>query len=128
MAYVYRGNDFNPRKTYLGVNDQCVALVRFLDGAPAHLGWKQGISVKEAMAIPNGIAPGTAIATFINGIYPSLPGGDHAAVFVKALPDGTGFVVFDQWAGHLPQLRTLYFNRPGKHSVVDRGEAFSVIQ
>ena len=81
----------------------------------------------DAIADLNGIATGTAIATFINGIYPSLPHGNHAAIFVSAAADGSSVVVFDQWAGQTPHLRTLYFNRPGTYSIVNRAEAFSII-
>jgi hypothetical protein len=122
--YVYAAADFSPRPAPLGIDAQCVALVRALTGAPDHAHWTQGAMLDAALAE---LAAGTAIATFIGGVYPSLTLGNHAAVFVRALEDASGYVVFDQWVGRLPQQRTLVFNRPGAHAPSDRGEAFSVI-
>jgi hypothetical protein len=125
--YIYRHADFSARHAYIGVDEECVALVRNLTGAPQHLQWTEGAKVREALKSPQGIATGTAIATFVNGRYLSLPHGNHAALFVRATPDGREIVIFDQWRDHLPQQRTIYFDRPGHHSASNRAEAFSII-
>jgi hypothetical protein len=125
--YIYRGGDFSARQTYIGVNQECVALVRSLANAPAHEQWTEGIKLRDALKLPLGITGGTAIATFVNGRFPSQH-GYHAALFIRAAPGGSGVVVFDQWRGHLPQQRTIYFDRPGQHSASDRAEAFSIIK
>lgn len=106
---------------------QCVELVRDLTGAPNHQLWHEGAKLADAIWAMNGIAKGTAIATFINGIYPSLPTGNHAAIYVSAAADFSSVVVFDQWLGQPPHLRTLSFNRPDGSSIVNRAEAFSII-
>ena len=124
--YVAKPTDLVAVSTPFG-NGQCVALVEALTEAPNHRLWHEGARVADAIGSVNGIAQGTAIATFVNGIYPSLPSGNHAAIFVSAAADRRSIVVFDQWLGQHPHLRTLYFNRPGNHDAGDRAEAFSVI-
>ena len=72
---------------------QCVALVqKFTPGVGNTSLWKEG----EPVLGNKDIVPGTAIATFINGRYPSAPHGNHAAYFVAQGVDG--FFVMDQWA------------------------------
>ncbi|MFL5285813.1 MAG: BPSL0067 family protein [Rhodopila sp.] len=95
--------------------------------------WKQGAAVRDNPAI----APGTAIATFINGIYPSNSSGNHAALFLaqedKGPPAGHGLWVVDQYFGSNGiHKRLLRFK--GKHAdgnfidPVNNGDAFSVIE
>ena len=124
--YVADAKALVPRPTPFGTG-QCVALVEALCGAPNHRLWQPGARLADAIRQVNGIATGTAIATFIDDVYPSQPSGNHAAVFVSAAADLNSIVVFDQWAGQPPHLRTLIFNRSGEHSVADRAEAYSVI-
>jgi hypothetical protein len=50
--------------------------------------WKEGEKVKGAA-----IQTGTAIATFIDGEYPSHPTGNHAAIYVEQ--NASGLVVWD---------------------------------
>lgn len=70
---------------------QCVALIQFYADAPNHHAWRPGAAV-----IGNkDILPGTAIATFVNGRYPSLATGNHAALFLQY--GVNGFWVMDQW-------------------------------
>lgn len=71
----------------------CVALVRFYAGLPAHWQWRPGERVLDN---PN-IRPGTAIATFVNGHYPNNATGQHAAFFLRHDGPGQGFWVMDQW-------------------------------
>jgi hypothetical protein len=102
-------------------------LVRALTGAPNHELWQEGAKLADAIRTPDGIAKGTAIATFFGGVYPSNSSGNHAGIFVSAAADFTSVEVFDQWVGQPPHFRTLIFNRPGEHSPSDRAEAFSVM-
>jgi hypothetical protein len=124
--YIAKPTDLVARQQPYG-DGQCVALVRALTGAPNHQLWREGAKLADAIRQTNGIAKGTAIATFINGGYPSLSTGNHAAIFVSAAADFSSVVVFDQWVGQPPHLRTLMFNRPGAQSIVNRAEAFSAI-
>jgi hypothetical protein len=71
---------------------ECVALVQAFLPAVGHTSsWKEGESVMGN----KDIAPGTAIATFVKGRYPSLRHGNHAALFVAQAVEG--FWVMDQW-------------------------------
>lgn len=71
---------------------ECVALVQhFAPAVGPSSGWKEG----EAVFGNKDIAAGTAIATFVNGRYPSLKHGNHAAFFLSQAVDG--FWVMDQW-------------------------------
>ena len=73
------------------------------------------------------IANGTAVATFVNGQYPNQPHGNHAALFVRLMPDGKGIVIFDQWKGKLPGFRNILFGQPPSVGVAQMAEKFSVI-
>ncbi len=124
--YIAKPSDLVARSTPFG-NGQCVALVRAVADVPNHSLWREGAKLADAIRTTGGIADGTAIATFFNGVYPSQATGNHAAIFVSAAADFTSVVVFDQWAGQSPHFRTLIFDRPGNHSASDRAEAFSII-
>lgn len=102
-------------------NGQCVAFVRAASGAPMTSSWKEGIIVKGN----TNIREGTAIATFIHGVYPSLPTGNHAAIYIKQ--DSEGILVWDQWVGHPVQKRHIRF-KEGNTDRVNNGNAFSVIE
>jgi hypothetical protein len=67
---------------------------------------------------------GTAIATFINGKYPSLPTGNHAAIYDGQ--DATGIWVWEQWVNHPVSRRHILFH-DGKGDLVNDGDAYSVI-
>lgn len=90
MSYVYSQVSSLAGKQKVG-STQCVALVQFYAGVPRHSNWKQGPTVMGNREI----VPGTAIATFIKGRYPSRPHGNHAAFFLRHAADG--FWVVDQW-------------------------------
>lgn len=124
--YIAKASDLTAKTRCFG-DGECVALVRALTVAPSHQLWCEGTKLADAIRAPNGIAGGTAIATFVNGVYLSLQHGNHAALFVSAAPDFSSVVVFDQWKGQLPHLRTLYFARPATDSASNRAEAFAVI-
>ena len=95
MAYTYTKVLDLEGKEKVGTT-QCVALVQFYAGAPNHRGWKAGAAVMDN----KGIQPGTAIATFVNGHYPSNSTGNHAALFVRH--GIKGFWVMDQWKDDRP--------------------------
>jgi hypothetical protein len=104
---------------------QCVAFVKEASGAPQTSRWKEGERVRGAA----GILTGTAIATFINGRYPSHRHGNHAAIYVEQNADG--LVVWDQWVHdhqkHPVSKRLISF-KGGVGSPSDDGDAFSVIE
>ena len=86
----------------VGKECDCVPLVKKLTGTEnvsAKGRWREG---EHALDLPD-LQPGTAIATFFNGRYPSLPSGNHAAIFLrhvspsKEYPLG-GIEVLDQYA------------------------------
>lgn len=99
---------------------QCVAFVKEASGAPQTSLWKEGEQVRGA-----NIDSGTAIATFINGSYPSHSHGNHAAIYVSQ--NAEGLVVWDQWKGQSVHQRTIRF-KGGVGDPVNDGDAFSVIE
>jgi hypothetical protein len=128
MPYIYSDVDALDGKPAVGTG-QCVPLVEFYAKAPAPaaLKWRQGTVVKGNQQI----AKGTAIATFINGVYPSLPSGNHAALYVSQDPHGVW--VIDQYQGsggiHKRQLRFKGQDKNGKFiDPSNNGEAFSIIE
>ncbi len=99
---------------------QCVAFVKEASGAPQTSLWKEGETVRGA-----DIAKGTAIATFIDGVYPSHAHGNHAAIYVEQ--NDVGLIVWDQWTGQPVHQRTIRF-QGGAGSPSNDGDAFSVIE
>lgn len=72
---------------------QCVALIQRYSPGVGHTSlWQEGETVFGNQTITRG----TAIATFVNGSYPSAPHGNHAAYFLHHTVDG--FYVMDQWS------------------------------
>lgn len=77
---------------------QCVQLVKTAVGAPATAEWRPGMKVTKGANIP----PGTVIATFVDGRYPSgkakpgetIAGSRHAAIYLGQ--DENGIWVVDQ--------------------------------
>lgn len=80
---------------------QCVGLVQRSggSGAPSTKTWVPGIRVLDAK--PEEIAPGTVIATFWCGRYPSHSAGNHAAIYVahaRPTDKSPGWIeVVEQW-------------------------------
>jgi hypothetical protein len=99
---------------------QCVAFVKEASGAPQTALWRRGADVKGA-----DIPKGTAIATFDNDKYLSLPHGNHAAIYVDQ--NAEGLIVWDQWVGHPVSQRTIHF-KGGEGYPSNDGDAFSVIE
>lgn len=92
MAYVYAAVDDLEGKPLVG-SHHCVALVQQYAKAPQTSLWSKGELVKTT----NNLAKGTAIATFVDGVYPNNLTGNHAALFLSLESDGIN--VMDQWKG-----------------------------
>jgi hypothetical protein len=104
---------------------QCVGLIKFFSNAPRTSEWRKGPAVRECYP---GLPPGTAIATFIGDIYPSLPHGNHACFFKEFLADNIGFSVLEQHYGPHPkviQARDVYYDAAGDLAL--NGSNYSVI-
>ncbi|WP_434623590.1 BPSL0067 family protein [Azospirillum sp. B2RO_4] len=99
---------------------QCVALVQKATGAPPTSQWIKGPDVWGNATIP----VGTAIATFINGKYPSMSSGNHAAIYMGQ--DKDGIHVIDQWLGHKPSKRTISIKSKSSN-IVNHPENYSVV-
>lgn len=108
MIFVYKNVLTLEGKEKVGTK-QCVALIqKYAAGVGHHSQWKEG----EVVMGNRFIAPGTAIATFVNGDYPSIKHGNHVAFFVKHGADG--FFVMDQWANDtVKPLITSHFIHTG---------------
>lgn len=109
-------------------NAECVTFIQKAMGAPRTSLWKEGQKIRKlAPGEPDPIAPGTAIATFVDGAYPqSGSTGKHAAVYLGQ--NQNGIQVLDQWRkqGQVSE-RTIPWSstRPG---LSNDGKAFSVIE
>lgn len=110
-------------------DEECVALIRRFTTAPHSSAWRQGADVMGNKKI----LPGTAIATFENGRYPSRSNGNHSAFYLSQLR--TGIWVIDQWRG--PRKRLISKRFIGRREIWDDGTfdrpsdncfAFSVIE
>jgi hypothetical protein len=104
-------------------NGQCVSLVKAWTGAPASSLWTQGAKVEGNTMI----SKGTAIATFVNGVYPNWGSGNHAAIYLYSTADGIR--VIDQWTGrthHYPQERTIRFD--GGSNLSNNASAYYVVE
>ena len=84
---------------------QCVALVQANTDVGATGQWKPGGNV-----FSDPPAPGTAIATFQNGVYTNTPGQSHAAFYLDQGQDSNGkyIIVQDQWKGQPATVRRIY--------------------
>ena len=126
MAYVYGAVEDLQGHALVG-SHQCVALVQAMAGAPVTSAWREGAAVSDRLTL----AKGTAIATFVNGRYPSHAHGNHAALYISQ--SAAGIVVMDQWAAK-PSVahRTISFGKKDKQGhYVDpsnNANAFSVIE
>lgn len=105
-------------------NGQCVTLVKTFSGAPAASLWREGEKLTRSSV--NTLAAGTVSATFVKGRYPNRASGNHAAVFVRTTANG--IVAFDQWRGHKPAERSIFFGRGTGVNVAQRPELYSVVE
>lgn len=101
-------------------NGQCVGYVRAASPAPVTSDWTEGEKVRGA-----DVAVGTIIATFVGGVYPNLPTGNHAAVYMGQ--DAIGIDVWDQWVGQPVHQRKIRF-KGGVPPMSNDGDAFSVVE
>ena len=71
-----------------------VALLETAARTPPPMVWRQGEPVLHAMTL----SPGTAVATFHNGIFMNSP-DSHAGLFVGHI--NQGFIILDQGDGYI---------------------------
>lgn len=126
MPYVYSEARKLKGEKKVG-SGECVALVKRYGVAPATAYWREGDAVVGNIRI----APGTAIATFVNGRYLSRSRGNHAALYVSE--DATGIWVVDQWKNSgvvkLRPLKRLGKNKDGTwKDASNNADAFSIIE
>jgi hypothetical protein len=107
-------------------NGQCVTLVKKLTGAPASSLWQEGDKINDILDAGKSIPKGTAIATFVDGRYPNYSHCNHAAIFIRQVPNG--IEVFDQWSGTKPGKRTIRFGMPKKSGRGRMAESHSVVR
>lgn len=96
MPYIYADVDsLQSGTTPVVGTGECTDLIKHfvpgLIGLPT-TAWRAGVNVTDPKAA---IAKGTAIATFVDGRYPRLAHGNHAAIVVKVTP--MAIQVVDQW-------------------------------
>lgn len=106
-------------------NGQCAGFVMHYTRVGVAARWKQGPAVRGNRDLKKG----TAIATFLNGRYPNVKHGNHAALYVGQ--DATGIWVIDQWEGRNPRKRHIPFLGGKEGAWIDpsnNGDAFSVIE
>lgn len=90
MEHVFAGAPNLQRKQKVGDGD-CVALIQRYTPAGYTGRWRAGAAVLNN----RNIRSGTAIATFLNGRWPGLKKGNHAAFFLRH--GINGFWVIDQY-------------------------------
>jgi hypothetical protein len=115
--------DFEKFAGTLVGNGQCPQICQVHGHVPLTSTWVAGPKVRGNTMIPRG----TAIATFINGKYPSHAHGNHVAIYIEQ-DEAKGVKVFDQWQGKKGGAGYRWL--PWKDGVSDRsndGTAMSVI-
>lgn len=103
-------------------NDECVTLAQDLLNMPSTEYWFEDFGT-EVFGNPR-IKKGAVIATFIDGVYKSLPHGNHVAIYVGQSRDG--IVVIDQWRSKPPSRRQIQADNRKARS--DNAFAFSVVR
>jgi len=104
----HRGNILHCRNAgqYVGrvIGDgHCVSLIQKCSDAPNTKLWRAGELVSQTEP-----PPGTVIATFVKGKYPSKS-GYHAAIFISQ--DQSGIWVWDQWQGKPVHKRLIRYRK-----------------
>jgi hypothetical protein len=113
-------------------NKQCAGLVQYYTRVGRHENWKAGDRVRYSTTIKKG----TAIATFVNGVYQNNVHGNHAALYVSHNADG--IYMMDQWDGdpakptiskRFVPYKNLAKNANGSWpDASNNGDAFSIIE
>jgi hypothetical protein len=109
-------------------NTECVEFIKQTLNAPPTSLWHEGAKLSRlAPGTQDASAPGTAIATFVNGRYPQTGStGMHAAIYLGQ--NAEGIQVVDQWRAQgrvLPRTIPWTPRRPG---LSNDGSAFSAIE
>jgi hypothetical protein len=146
MPFVYHGATFLEGKPKVD-GGECARLVQHLLPWVGHTsGWRPGENVVELLAAGKSIEPETAIATFVNGQYPS-GGHRHAALYLGANTScshdpKTGrckllsISIMDQWnaqAGHMKKdkisARSVYiYGKDAPYPISDNASMFYLIE
>jgi hypothetical protein len=100
-----------------------VAYVQAAAHAPSTSAWARGPRVLSST--PGLIAKGTVIATLVDGLDASLPGTNHAAIYLSH--DAQTIRVLDQWPGQPVHYRTIS-NRDGHGSPSSDAGAYYVVE
>jgi hypothetical protein len=104
---------------------ECAYFVQQVTNAPSTDVWTPGTKVLDAGA--GTILRGTAIATFVNGHYPTDDLGKHAAIYLSH--DNNGIEVLDQWnAQGMVKKRTIRAHKPEGTRRSNAAEYFYVIE
>lgn len=123
--HVYEGAANLQRKQKVGDGD-CVDLIKRYTDVGWTGRWRAGAQVLNNPAIK----PGTAIATFVNGRWPGLSRGNHAAFFLRH--GVNGFWVIDQYAEKkLIESRFIEIQHPVQgrpYSISNDARAFYTIE
>jgi hypothetical protein len=110
MPFVYREVNELKDHALIGTGD-CVVLIKEFVPALAKVStsaWRAGARVVDV----KNLARGTAIATFVEGRYPRLDTGNHAAFYIASA--GAGFYVMEQWKNDKSKPRvSMRLIRPG---------------
>lgn len=119
----YSGHAFKNAKG----NTECVEFIIQTLSAPPTRFWREGIKVQRLEpGMPDPVARGTAIATFVEGKYPNNDTGQHAAIYLGQ--NALGIQVLDQWRAQGKVLpRTIHWAGHGGKLSND-GTAFSGIE
>ncbi len=129
MSYIYPKVDDLQNTAKVGTA-QCAVLVQYYAGAPETSKWVGGAAVLGDLTL----SKGTAIATFIKGVYPKKKTGNHAALYISQ--DSGGIWVMDQWVDDLvkPKVSKRYLRKKGINAdgtfpdPSNNADAFSVIE
>jgi hypothetical protein len=115
-----------PAVTDAGGRVECVALLKALMDAPRTALWREG---RKLLASWSEVKPGTAIATFNHGRYPTKAsrGSKHAAIFLRA--SEAGIYVFDQFAGQ-PEAteRFIPWHHPRDRKASNNASSYSTVR
>ena len=106
-------------------NAECVEFIKQTLDAPRTVQWREGTKIAEAAdGKAVAIAPGTAIATFVQGRYPQIGNtGMHAAIYLGQTAQG--IQVLDQWRAQGRVMPRTIPWKPRQPGLSNDGSAFS---